>query len=137
MTIVTPSAAAFVPRMVAECDDLVMNSLAFVRTHLAMDIAYVLEFVGDEIVFCAVSAPGFEGNFAVGGTRPPKSGYFHHIVAGRLPELIPDTAYEPLAQTIPVTHKLPIRSYVSVPIRRTDGTVYGMFAALAKPRALR
>ncbi len=68
MTIVAPSAAAFVPRMVAECDDVVMNSLAFVRTHLAMDIAYVSEFVGDEIVFRAVSAPGFEDSIAVGGT---------------------------------------------------------------------
>ena len=132
MIIVTPSAAAFVPRMVAECDDLVMNSLAFVRTHLAMDVAYVLEFVGNEIVFCAVSAPGFEGSFAFGGTRPLKSGYCHHIVAGRLPELIPDTAYEQLAQTTPVNHELPIRSYVSVPIRRTDGTVYGMFCSLGK-----
>ena len=59
MTIVTPPPAAFVPRMVAECDDVVMNSLAFVRAHLAMDVAYVSEFVGDEIVFRAVSAPGF------------------------------------------------------------------------------
>jgi hypothetical protein len=83
-----------------------MNSLAFVRTHLAMDIAYVSEFVGDEIVFRAVSAPGFEDSIAVGGTRPLKSGYCHHIVAGRLPELIPDTANEPLTQTIPVTHDL-------------------------------
>ena len=41
MTIVAPSAAAFVPRMVTECDDVVMISLAFLRTHLAMDIAYV------------------------------------------------------------------------------------------------
>lgn len=132
MTIVAPSAAAFVPRMVAECDDVVMNSLAFVRTHLPMDIAYVSEFVGDEIVFRAVSAPGFEDSIAVGGTRPLKSGYCHHIVAGRLPELIPDTANEPLTQTIPVTHDLSIRSYVSVPIRRTDGTVYGMFCSLGK-----
>lgn len=132
MKIVSPTSAAIVPRVVAGGDDVVMNLLAFVRTHLAMDIAYVSEFGGEEIVFRAVIAPGFEDRIAAGGTRPLKAGYCHHIVAGRLPELIPDTANEPLVQTIPVTHDMPIGSYVSVPIRRTDGTVYGMFCSFGK-----
>ncbi len=132
MTIVTPTAAALVPRIVAEGDDVVMNSLSFVRDHLAMDIAYVSEFVGDEMVFRAVSAPGYEDSVKVGGTLPLKEGYCHHVVAGRLPELIPDTANEPLALSMAVTHNMPIRSFVSVPIRRTDGTVYGMFCSLGK-----
>ncbi|QBF32239.1 EAL domain-containing protein [Thalassococcus sp. S3] len=113
-------------------DETINAALDFVREHLNMEVAYLSEFVGDNLVFRAVSAPGFEEMVAVGGSMPLDQVYCRHILAGRLPELIPDTGAEPLCQSIPLTHAIPIKSHVSIPIRRSDGTPYGMFCCLSR-----
>ena len=113
-------------------DDIVTSSLQFVRKHLEMEVAYLSEFQGDDFIFRAVSAPGFEDLVQVGGTMPLDLVYCRHILAGRLPELIPDTADEPFAQSIAITHDLPIRAHVSIPIIRSDGRPYGMFCCLSR-----
>ncbi|MFD0858346.1 sensor domain-containing phosphodiesterase [Roseovarius aquimarinus] len=113
-------------------DALIDAALDFVRSHLAMEVAYLSEFVGDDLVFRAVSAPGLEHMAHVGATMPLDQVYCRHILAGRLPELIPDTEEEPLCRSIPITRTIPIKSHVSVPIRRSDGSVYGMFCCLAR-----
>lgn len=112
--------------------DIIQDSLIFVRQHLGMDVAYLSEFVGDDMVFRAVDAPGFEQLASVGRKLPLDQVYCRHILAGDLPELIPDTAAEPLAMSLPITTSLPIKSVVSVPIRRFDGSVYGMFCCLSR-----
>lgn len=132
MTERMPAAAALAPHIASRGGDIVANSLAFVRSHLQMDVAYLSEFVDDNIVFRAVDAPGFEDSVSVGGGMPLADVYCQHILAGRLPELIPDTDDVPFAQTIPLTAQLPIRTHVSVPIHRTDGSVYGMFCCLGR-----
>ncbi|MGR3433382.1 MAG: sensor domain-containing phosphodiesterase [Shimia sp.] len=113
-------------------DEMIQGALDFVRHYLGMEVAYLSEFVGDDLVFRAVSAPGFEAMVHVGGRMPLDAVYCRHILAGRLPELIPDTAAEPVAQGISLTVQVPIKSHVSVPIRRTDGSTYGMFCCLSR-----
>ena len=113
-------------------DETVDAALDFVRSHLGMEVAYLSEFVGEELIFRAVSAPGFEDMAHVGGSMPLDDVYCRHILAGRLPELIPDTAKEPICQGLALTHAIPIKSHVSIPIRRRDGTAYGMFCCLSR-----
>lgn len=120
------------PRIAADESDLIESSLEFVRSHLRMDVAYLSEFVGDDLVFRAVSAPGLEEMAQVGGRMPLSKTYCKHILEGRLPELMPDTLDFPVAQGIALTHELPIRSHVSIPILKTDGTPYGMFCCLSR-----
>lgn len=115
-----------------QSSDLIENALTFVREHLDMEVAYLSEFVGDDMVFRSLSAPGFEDVVSVGSSIPLDQVYCRHILAGRLPELIPDTANEPFAQDIPITKELPIGSHISVPVRRSDGTPYGMFCCLSR-----
>ncbi|WP_135503340.1 GAF domain-containing protein [Roseovarius aestuariivivens] len=102
-------------------DEIVQSALEFVRGHLRMEVAYLSEFVDDTLVFRAVSAPGFEDQCHVGGIMPLDQVYCRHILDGSLPELIPDTRAEPICQEIAITHHVPVRSHVSVPIRRKDG----------------
>lgn len=113
-------------------EDVVQSSLSFMRQHLGMEIAYLSEFVEQDLVFRVVDAPGFESLVEVGKRMPLDQTYCRHIVSGQLPELIPDTSAEPLAQKIAVTNTVPIKSHVSVPIRRRDGTTYGMFCCLSR-----
>lgn len=113
-------------------DDVIDAALRFMRGHLGMEIAYLSEFAGDELVFRAMDAPGFEHVAQVGTRMPLDAVYCRHILEGRLPELINDTGNEPLAQSLPITQSLPIKSHVSIPVRRTDGTAYGMFCCLSQ-----
>lgn len=110
---------------------LAHRSLEAVRRHLGMDVGYLSEFVGDETVFREVDAPGLEALIKVGDSMPLEQVYCRHILAGRLPELIPDTGAIPFAAALPITAQVPIGAHVSVPIRREDGEVYGMFCFLS------
>lgn len=96
-----------------------------------MDVAYLSEFVGEDTVFREVDAPGLEAMIKVGDTLPLEQVYCRHILAGRLPELIPDTSANSFATALPITAQVPIGAHVSVPIRRGDGEVYGMFCCLS------
>lgn len=114
---------------------LAHRSLEAVRRHLGMDVAYLSEFVGNETHFREVDAPGLEHLIKVGDSKSLEDVYCRHILEGRLPELIPDTADFPLCVSMPITSQIPIGAHVSVPIRRADGELYGMFCCLsAAPR---
>jgi EAL domain-containing protein (putative c-di-GMP-specific phosphodiesterase class I) len=115
----------------AEGDRVIDKALNAIRNHLGMPIAYVSEFVGNESVFRHVDAPGLEALVSVGDKRSLDDVYCRHIVEGRLPQLIPNTATEPFAAQLPITQLVPIGSHVSIPILHEDGSVYGMFCCLS------
>lgn len=114
-----------------DAESIAQRALHSVRRHLNMEVAYLSEFVGDDIVFRLVDAPGLEDLVKVGDRMPQDQTYCHLIVDGRLPELIQNAHDHPLARTLAVTDSVPIRAHVSVPIRRRDGSVYGMFCCLS------
>lgn len=111
-------------------ESVIQRALQAVRVHLGLQVAYVSEFVGNESVFRHVDAPGFEHLIKPGDARSLDDVYCRHILAGRLPELIPDTAAEPVAMAMPITAAVPIGAHVSVPLRLPGGEVYGMFCCL-------
>lgn len=108
----------------------IRRALSAVRSHLGLQIAYVSRFSGDQSIFREVDAPGLEHLIKPGDTRSLDDVYCRHILAGRLPELIPDTAREPLAAAMPITAAASIGSHVSVPIRLANGDTYGMFCCI-------
>jgi len=135
MTSATQDNMPLVPRVVLDAEDIITSSLAFVRSHLSMEIAYLSEFVNDNLVFRAINAPGFEDIVKIGDQIPLTQAFCPHILEGRLPELIPDTARVPFLKDTQIDPPFPIRSHVSIPIRRFNGDVYGMYCCLSsKPR---
>lgn len=114
----------------AEPGGIVKRALRAIRSHLGMEIAYVSEFVDGRSVFREVDAPGLEALIKVGDSHSLDDVYCLHILEGRLPALIPDTAAEPIAAAMPITHAAPIGKHISVPIRLPDGRPYGMFCCL-------
>ncbi|TQS70188.1 EAL domain-containing protein [Rhodobacteraceae bacterium] len=113
-------------------EDLVDIALRTVRQHLGMEVAYLSELVGDQAVFRAVNAPGWEDKIRPGQTVNIREIYCQHILDGDLPQLMADTSHYPLATKIAITHTLPIGSHVSVPLHRPDGSVFGMFCCLSR-----
>ncbi len=106
---------------------LIRPALRILRAHLDMDVAYVSEIVDDQSVFQEVDAPGLEHLIKPGDARPLDQVYCKHIIDGDIPELMPDTAADPIACQMPVTSAVPIGRHLSVPIRLSDGRIYGMF----------
>lgn len=106
--------------------------LATVRQHLGMEIAFVSRYVeGDQREFTHISTdlplphkPGLR--------EPKEESFCHHILEGRLPGLIHDAADYDLAQTLPISKLLPVGCHLNVPLRFSDGTVYGSFCALSR-----
>tara|TARA_R110000765_G_scaffold43326_2_gene90837 strand:+ start:1048 stop:2337 length:1290 start_codon:yes stop_codon:yes gene_type:complete len=113
-------------------EDLLQSALSAVRKHLGMDVAYLSEFVDGRSVFRRVDAPGLEALAKVGDSHSLDDVYCQHILEGRLPELIPDTADEPIAVAMPITQAIPIGAHMSIPIRLKDGSAYGMFCCLSR-----
>ncbi len=118
------------PVVTQPAGDMIDGFLRAVRRHLDLQVAYVSEFDGNDAVYRHVDAPGLEHLIKPGDRRSLDDVYCRHILAGRLPELIPDTAAEPVAMAMPITAAVPIGAHVSVPLRLSDGSVYGMFCCL-------
>ncbi|MEJ8571891.1 sensor domain-containing phosphodiesterase [Microbaculum marinum] len=114
-----------------EGDTVVRQALKVMREHLGMEAAYISEIVDGRSVFRVVDAPGQEHLIKVGDSHALEDVYCPLILDGRLPELIPDTADEPLAVALPITAAVPIGAHVSVPLRLSNGRVYGMFCCLS------
>lgn len=110
----------------SDADHGIQRVLHAIRTHLDLDVAFVSEFIGSERVFRQVDAAGWTPIHA-GDSVPLANGYCQRVVDGRLPRLIPDTSTVPEAMCLPETQDIPIGSHMSVPIRLSDGQLYGTF----------
>ena len=115
------------PRIVENIDRVLKS----VRSYLGMDVAFLSEFLGTNQIFRSVDSARPSAPIKVGGVTPMAAGYCHHIVEGRLPELIPNTAAIPLARSIPETRTFPIGAHLSVPVKLEDGTVFGTFCCFS------
>ena len=108
-------------------DNIVHRTLRAIRLHLGMEVAYISEFAGERTTLLEVDAPGLEGLIQPGDSQSLDDVYCRHILAGRLPQLMPNTAAEPLAAAMSITHRFSIGKHISVPIILPDGGLFGMF----------
>lgn len=112
-------------------DEILGDALRAVRTQLQMDVAFVSEFDKGRRVFRQVDAQDSASPVKVGGSDPLEDSYCQRVVDGRLPELIHDAARVPEALTLPATTALPVGAHLSVPIRFSDGSLYGTFCCFS------
>lgn len=67
--------------------------------------------------------------FKDGMTQPQQTSFCQAILEGRLPAVIPNVSKLPEAKRLPAARFPRIRSFVSVPVRLSDGELYGTFCA--------
>lgn len=111
-------------------DEYIRKMLHIIRTHLAMDVAFVSEFVEGRRVFRQVEA-GAPGPVVEGGSDPLEESYCQRVVDGRLPRLIQDACENIEALTLPATRALPVGAHLSVPLRMRGGQLYGTFCCFS------
>lgn len=97
-----------------------------------MAVAYTSRITETEQVIEVVS--GDAGSFGVeeGTAVPIEDTFCHRVLSGRLPQVIGDVAADPRAANVPVAIERGVGAYVSVPLRFSDGSLYGTLCAASK-----
>jgi EAL domain-containing protein (putative c-di-GMP-specific phosphodiesterase class I) len=110
--------------------DSVTRILKAMRSHLGMDVAFASEVADGEVAIRRLDCePG--GPIHVGQVFAAEESYCQRIIDGRLPGLIPDTAKEQEAAALACTKVVPVGAHLSVPIRLSDGRIYGAFCCFS------
>jgi EAL domain-containing protein (putative c-di-GMP-specific phosphodiesterase class I) len=112
------------PSLTTSVDAGIDKMLHAVREHLGMDVAFLAEFRATDRIFRHVDAET-TAPIKVGDTLSLDQGYCQRVIDGRLPQLIKNAAAHPEAAALPETSAVPIGSHLSVPIRLSDGRIYG------------
>ena len=100
-----------------------------VREFLGMDVAYVTEISGPQQLFRTVEGDGASFGVASGGVMELDQTYCKRVLDGRLPSIMPDVRGDPRAASLPITAAAEVGSFVSIPLRLSDGSVPGTLCA--------
>ncbi|GAA0573668.1 hypothetical protein GCM10010172_67850 [Paractinoplanes ferrugineus] len=106
-----------------QAEQQVAELLRTARRSLGLDLAFLSRMDGTvqhlEVIESELPLPD-------GMTQPQETSFCQAIIDGVLPAVIPDVAEFPAALRLPGA-ELGIRSFISVPVQLSDGTVYGTF----------
>ena len=105
------------------------------REHLGLDIAYVSEFVDGRQVFQVVEGDGSTFGIEEGGSVALPETYCMRMLDGQIPNLIVDAGNDERVNQLPTTGDCGIGAYVGVPIRFSDGRLFGTFCSLGRDAA--
>lgn len=116
---------------IGAASQILPDLLRALRTHLRMDVAFVSQFEDGRRVFRYVDGAPHAQVIRTGDGDPLEDSYCQRVIDGRLPELIQNAQENPAARELPVTAALPVGSHLSVPIKLSDGSVYGTFCCFS------
>ncbi len=116
---------------VDEVERVLDRVLELARDHLGMEVAWVSRIEGDEYRLRAVDGDPDVFGLAAGDEFSCDGTYCAQMLAGALPNLIPDIAGDRRAAAMQVTAELGVGAYVGVPIRLGRDEVYGTLCCLS------
>jgi len=97
----------------------------FAHRHLSLDVAYLAELRDGMQLYRAVAGDAASFNIGLSDGLPAVATYDQRMVAGRIPNVICDTSADDRVADLLLTRYARIGAYVGVPIRLSDGTLYG------------
>ncbi|PSR17763.1 diguanylate phosphodiesterase [filamentous cyanobacterium CCP3] len=135
----TPSKLSLIPYLflsasslgTGSIDEVVIDALCAIRLHLDMEVAFVSEFSDGRRRFRYVDSSLENLPIAVGDSDPLEESYCQRVVDGRLPQLIQDATKIPAALEIAATTALPVGAHLSIPLRLSNGQIYGTFCCFS------
>jgi EAL domain-containing protein (putative c-di-GMP-specific phosphodiesterase class I) len=116
----------------ASGDGVVDRVLALARVHLGLDISWFSRFSGDVHVLDHVSGDTARFNVAEGTISPAFASYCSRVVAGELPNVIPDALADERTRDLPLTQYVGIGAYAGVPVVLPGGEIYGMLCCIGR-----
>lgn len=112
-------------------DIAIQRILRSAREYLGVQIAFVSQLTDGERVFRYVDAEDGVSIVSVGGRDPAEESYCYYVVRGELPEFLPDPGEHPVSAGLAATAAVGVGTHLSVPIRLSDGEVFGTFCCFA------
>lgn len=113
-------------------DGTISALLHSVRTLLGMQFAFIAEFKNGLRVFRYVdSAAEVQPVISVGYSDLLEESYYQRVADGLFPELTHDAQQSPEIFTLSVTMAQPVGAHLSVPLRFSDGFLYGTFCCFS------
>lgn len=112
--------------------DLLIKVLGRIRVELGMELAFIAEFTGGRRVFRYVDSGTSELEILAGDSDPLDDSFCLRVADGRLPELMTDATHNAEALTMAVTLAMPVGAHLSVPIRLTDGRIFGTICCFSR-----
>ncbi len=111
----------------SDTDEKVAELLRTAKSSLGLSLTFLSRLDGEtqHLEVVESSIPFFHD----GQTQPQATSLCQAILDGKLPSVIPNVAKLPEAKRLPAARFPRIRSYVSVPVSLSDGTLYGTFCA--------
>jgi EAL domain-containing protein (putative c-di-GMP-specific phosphodiesterase class I) len=111
----------------SDTDEQVAELLRVAKRSLGLSLTFLTRMDGTtqhlEVVESSIPL------FRDGITQPQETSFCQAILDGRLPSVITNVAKLPEAKRLPAARFPRIRSFVSVPVRLSDGELYGTFCA--------
>lgn len=120
------------PAETGRATEVLTKLLHAVRTHFGMEAAFVSRFENGRRYFKVVDSVGGKCALPVGGSDPLGDSYCQRVADGRLPELIKNAQELPAAQDLDATHEFPVGAHLSIPLRMSDGELYGTFCCFSR-----
>ena len=112
----------------SEAAQQVAELLRTARDALGLSLAFMTRMDGITQHLEVIDSP-LPWVFRDGNTQPQETSFCQAILDGRLPAVMPDVRKFPAAMKLPSARNPRIRSFVSVPMVLSDGSVYGTFCA--------
>jgi EAL domain-containing protein (putative c-di-GMP-specific phosphodiesterase class I) len=111
----------------SDAEEKVAELLRVAKNSLGLSLTFLSRLDGEtqHLEVVESSFPFFKD----GNTQPQATSLCQAILDGKLPSVIPNIAKLPEAKRLPAARFPRIRSYVSVPVSLSDGTLYGTFCA--------
>ena len=111
--------------------EVVERALAAAREELGMDVAFGSEFTEERMVFRRLVGDAESFGWREGESISLDNTFCRLLMAGYLPNLIPDARNDVRVKDLEVTGSADIGSYAGVPVRFSDGRLYGTLCALS------
>jgi putative nucleotidyltransferase with HDIG domain len=111
--------------------EIVRRALAAAREELGMDVAFVSEFTEDRMVFRKLVGDAESFELREGECMPLDDTLCWLLLSKDLPNLIRDAKDDVRVKDLRVTDEAGIGSYAGIPVRFSDGRLYGTLCALS------
>ena len=109
----------------------IVHMLREVREALSMDVAFVSEFAGDELVFRALEGDAESFGWQEDESFPLDESYCKRVLDGRIPQVVPNAKVEEATRDLRVTSEADIGCYCAVALVLSDGRLYGTLCCVS------
>ena len=117
---------------IASLNEIIHSALNLVRFCLGMEVAFVTEFKQGRRIFRHIASRIDQVPVKAGDSHPLEESYCQYIVSGAIPAIVEDSQVFPFLKALAVTDALQIRAHLGVPIRLSDGSVFGTFCCYSR-----